>query len=171
MDRAPIRETGTGESNRPAPAGDFDGLTRAEALRRLLEAHKAPREEEVTRSSALRRALSAIGIALQVVVIAHGTIDWQGGPRLTPTEAAAILATVPSVANRTNVLPTTNDDGPHVYIAPCYDCAIDRVVWTRERLTPLPARASWRWQTIRTAAPIVSPSNRAWRGRAIEWRR
>ncbi len=52
MDRSTIRETGTGESSRPTPSGNFDGLTKAEALRRLLAKDEPPAPSQERRNDA-----------------------------------------------------------------------------------------------------------------------
>lgn len=54
LDRSPIRETGSSDSNRPAPAGDYDGTTRAGTLKALLDKSEAAKEE---RPSLLKRFL------------------------------------------------------------------------------------------------------------------
>lgn len=82
-----FRETGQGESARPTPYGEFDGITRVEAVRRMYDAVKAERRKRLLKR--LRRPfLERVGKALAHATLAG--IIWTG-PKLTPQEAADVL--------------------------------------------------------------------------------
>jgi hypothetical protein len=119
-----ITETVRESCDRGAPVtGDFDGVTRAQALAALL----AKAEAEETRPAVkldlgrqLRRLVTMFGLAAAIVLAFAAAAAAQAGkmtssrPPLSPAEAAAIMARVDSTANWTNRRVCTDCDGPRV---------------------------------------------------------
>jgi hypothetical protein len=139
MDRSPIRETGSSDSNRPTP-GEFADISRRRALEALLAKPDALDQNPAHRFWASQRADFAaterrifrhyapwplrlrvwftrtFRIAL-VLFLVSATAHAQGrmsftssAPKLTPQEAADIMRPHQYVA------PPPAPDGPHVYV-------------------------------------------------------
>jgi hypothetical protein len=65
-----LRETGTGESERPSPRGDYSGSSRRELMKQLLApANKQPATED---SLVLERTLLVVVVVMLAVLAACG---------------------------------------------------------------------------------------------------
>ena len=81
----------------------WDGITRAARMRELLGKSQPKRKSLNVRLANLRRVIEVF-TALQLIV-------WTGTPpKMTPAEAAAILAASPGLSNRTHVRAAVTDD-------------------------------------------------------------
>jgi hypothetical protein len=183
-----VRETG---ELRPDPTGDFDGLTRRDALTQLLRAHqeecKSDEERGEPRPPIARRVMLVLGLTFQLAVATRATVTIESsGPKLTPAAAVAVLRSSHSDRDLTNYVAPVEDDGPRVYVTPCVECDIQQAIANAE---------AWRragfvvgvghgfvgvghgfyardpvW-TIRTSPRGAGPSNRVQTGRANGRRR
>jgi len=97
-----VRESGIGESSRPKPDGDFDGVTRASAMQLLMEEYNAEYYRGLGQTLPRRQLHQGVKMLAALVGIAVQVIVWSG-PRLAPGEAAAILASPGHLANVTPV--------------------------------------------------------------------
>jgi hypothetical protein len=117
-----VRETG---DKGASVSGDFDGVTRAQALAALLAKYEAEETRPAVKwdlAKQLRRVAVLFGtvaaVALLFVDVAAqgrpaGTMT-SSRPALSPAEAAAIMARVDSTANWTNRRACADCDGPRV---------------------------------------------------------
>jgi hypothetical protein len=105
------RETGSGENARPAVADiPSDLQSRADVVRGILAASSCPLDRHPLHAfwaKMMRRTATAT-----VVAVAAGIV-WTG-PKLTPAEAARVLAQSPGLANVANY--PMFPDGPRVVI-------------------------------------------------------
>jgi hypothetical protein len=106
----------------PRPSGDFDGVTRRDVMKALLDAHEEP--QPVKRLPIAARLLQYLTIA--------GVI-W-AGPKLTPAQAADILRDSPALSNRTHVFVCTDCGGP--FVASTGASAPTAGPWNFPRFTP-----------------------------------
>lgn len=133
MDRSTMRESGSSDSNRPAPTGDFDGYTRRQAMRDLLAKHEEPSdptEHVPAHRFWARRAARVLKLALVAFAI---NIVWGTGPAFACTITANAKGEITKSADCTQqrLTPAQAADiiRPNQYVAPpvCTDCDGPRV--------------------------------------------
>lgn len=157
-----LRETG--ETRPSVTTSNFDGVTRADALRELLVKHDfelaRAREEDVAEPIDTRVSRTIVNLLLaagmlwlmlvrgaalvhgqvRTVTIPRGTITTSTPPP-TAAEAAAILK-ADHDDDRAVLARASRWDGPWLVVAPCWTCDVQRLRDARDDL----ARAPW-WST------------------------
>lgn len=160
-----LRESG--ETRPPLTASNFDGVTRAHALRDLLvkadfemaRARERETEKPVNIDTRVSRfvvnvllAAGMLGLLLRgmavahgqerTITILHGTIT-MSGPAPTSAEAAAVMQ-----ARATSHATPSRYDGPWLVVAPCWSCDVQRLRDARDELTRLPWWSSSRGRSF-----------------------
>lgn len=151
-----LRETGTGENQRPTPTGDYDGSSRVEALRAMIErVHTA----EAKRDARPRWHRWLFGPALVPVLLvsvttASAQITWTGS-KLTPQQAADVLR--PN-QYRPSTCEVVSCAGPTVASTQSAPGALGWQDWSSAWYRGL-SEAPWRSSS---PVPVFSPSGGGW---------